>query len=115
MIRLKRFFILKKEKEFGECKAPPPASVKEYINNEVDFLRSVDHEDMENIVKGNVEPTKEFNGLGFLCFLDQESKDYLKKLNDSTILTTEKDIISEFSSQIVMEEISVKSIETLNI
>lgn len=59
---------------------------------------------MENLVKGNVPPTKDFSG----------HSAYLKSLDDPSILTEEKEIIKEFCSHVVMEEISVKSIEELN-
>jgi hypothetical protein len=58
---------------------------------------------MENLVKGNFEPTQQYS----------EFYSYLDALNHPQILAEEKEAISEFVSNIVMEEISVKSIETL--
>jgi hypothetical protein len=103
MVRLKRFFLVKRESDFSDCQPSTLSNVNDYVNNEIDFLSSVDHDDMENLVKGNVEPTKDF----------QEYSKYLRMLDDPSILTEEKEIIKEFCSHVVMDEISVKSIEEL--
>ena len=66
MIRLKRFFLVKKEADFGDCSIPTPSTVNDYVNNEIDFLGSLDHKDMENLIQGNLKPTEKFNAMGYL-------------------------------------------------
>lgn len=104
MIRLKRFFLFKKADDFEDCKTFSNLGNFDNVNNEIDFLSSIDHDDMENLVKGNVSPALEY--------LDRY--EYIEILDDSRILQEEKQILSDFISQVKMEEISVKSIEKLN-
>jgi hypothetical protein len=104
MVRLKRFFLVKKEDDFSDCKPSTLTNVNDYVNNEIDFIGSIDHDDMENLVKGNVEPSKKYS----------DQYEYLNQLDDPKILAEEKDVIVDFASRVIMEEISVKSIDKLH-
>lgn len=104
MVRLKRFFLVKRVGDFSDCKPTESAHVNDYVNNEIDFMGAIDHEDMENLVKGNIKPTTQYS----------DSYHYVKQLDTPKVLKDEKDIIHDFISEIVMEEISVKSIENLH-
>jgi len=106
MIRLKRFFFVKKINDFSDCHPSTNQAISTRQNNEIDFLCSIDHEDMENLVKGNVEPTSQYEM--YTQYLDTLISD-----ENNSILKDEIETLLEFVSEITMEEISVKSIESM--
>ena len=104
MGRLKRFFFYKKQDDFKDCLPPTPNEINDYINNEIDYMSSIDHDDMENLVKGMVNPSDDYSTY----------YEYLQILGDPSILEDEKKILYDFWKAISIEEISVKSIEKLH-
>lgn len=87
MGRLKRFFFFKKQEDFKDCQPSTPSEINDFVNNEIDFMGSIDHDDMENLVKGMVSPSDKYS----------QYFEYLQLLSDPSILEDEKKLLYDFS------------------
>ena len=58
MVRLKRFFMYTRKEDFSDV-VPPSQDELESMYKEIDYIKAIDHEHMEDLVKGIHDPSEE--------------------------------------------------------